>query len=134
MSGKIIFYTLSQKFLDRQEDMPAEAKQVVYYSLAIGHHVGVIDCLKPLFECPLAEFEVWVGKLAEGAARSKLEGVVKWGEINIDSSHTHMLATELDSSRSVLSSAETGWTNQLLHALRSIEQEPAIYLIVKHRK
>ncbi|MDR3410334.1 MAG: formate hydrogenlyase maturation HycH family protein [Formivibrio sp.] len=131
MSGKVIFYSLTQKFLDRQEDMPAEAKQVVYYSLAIGHHVGVIDCLKPVLECPLEDFEGWIGKLVEGEARSKLEGILKWGEINIDSSHIHMLASALDSIRTQLSSAETAWTEQLIQAFKAIEVEPAIYLIVK---
>lgn len=132
MSGKVVFYSLSQKFLDRQEDMPAEAKQVVYYSLAIGHHVGVIDCLKTVLECPLEDFQRWIDKL-EGEARNKLEGIFKWGEINIDATHTRMLTAALNSVCDQLSEAETGWNDLLLQALKSIDAEPAIYLIAKRR-
>lgn len=133
MSGKVIFYSLSQKFLDRQEDMPTEAKQVVYYSLAIGHHVGVIDCLSTVLECPLDNFKSWIEKLAEGEARNKLDGIFKWGEINIDSTHIHMLAAALESARDQFSVDEAAWADKLLQSLKAIDAEPAIYLIAKRR-
>lgn len=44
MSEKVVFSQLSRKFIDENDATPAEAQQVVYYSLAIGHHLGVIDC------------------------------------------------------------------------------------------
>ncbi|GAB2894193.1 formate hydrogenlyase maturation HycH family protein [Uliginosibacterium flavum] len=133
MSGKVIFYQLGQKFLDRQEDMPDEAKQVVYYSLAIGHHIGVIDCLKPILECPLPGYEQWIARLPAGDARSKLEGLLKWGEITIDSTHTHMLASALEAARDQFSAEEAQWAGQLIQSLAAIEAEPAIYLIAKRR-
>lgn len=133
MSGKVIFYQLGQKFLDRKEDMPAEAKQVVYYSLAIGHHIGVIDCLKPILECPADDYAAWLAKLPEGAARSKLEGLLKWGEINIDNTVTHLLAKALDGARAGYSETENQWATRLIQSLADIEAEPAIYLIAKHR-
>lgn len=133
MSGKVIFYQLGQKFLDRKEDMPAEAKQVVYYSLAIGHHIGVIDCLKPILECPQAGYAAWLEKMPAGEARSKLEGVLKWGEINIDSSHVHVLARTLDAGRADGTELEAQWTQTLMLSLAAIEAEPAIYLIAKRR-
>lgn len=46
MSEKVVFSQLSRKFIDENDATPAEAQQVVYYSLAIGHHLGVIDCPK----------------------------------------------------------------------------------------
>lgn len=133
MSGKVIFYQLGQKFLDRQEDMPAEAKQVVYYSLAIGHHIGVIDCLKPVLECPLADYGSWLEKLPAGTARSKLEGLLTWGEITIDASSTHLLANALDAARPGFSESEKRWATQLIQCFADIEAEPAIYLIAKRR-
>ena len=42
MSEKVVFSQLSRKFIDENDATPAEAQQVVYYSLAIGHHLGVI--------------------------------------------------------------------------------------------
>ena len=78
MADKVIFYSLSQKFLEREQDIPSEAKQVMYYSLAIGHHLGVIDCLKPVLDCPLEGFRQWISRLPEGEARRKLEGVLRF--------------------------------------------------------
>ncbi|WP_278044715.1 formate hydrogenlyase maturation HycH family protein [Shewanella maritima] len=40
MSDKVLFYALSRKFVDEQTDVPEEAKSVIYYGLAIGHHLG----------------------------------------------------------------------------------------------
>ena len=36
MSEKVVFSQLSRKFIDENDATPAEAQQVVYYSLAIG--------------------------------------------------------------------------------------------------
>lgn len=132
-SSKVIFYQLGQKFLDRQEDMPAESKQVVYYSLAIGHHIGVIDCLQPIIRCTLSDFETWLGLWPEGEARSKLEGILKWGEINIDSTHIRMLAEAIDTTRQRFTKQQTQWADQLMQSLREMAEEPAIYLIGRRR-
>jgi hydrogenase-4 component J len=132
-ASKVVFYQLGQKFLDEKDAAPADAKQVVYYSLAIGHHVGVIDCLRPILDCPLDEFAAWIGRWPEGAARSKLEGLLRFGEITIDASHTHMLATAISQSPADLSPQESRCAESLMQALRAIEAEPAIYLIGRRR-
>lgn len=46
----------------------------MYYSLAIGHHVGVIDCLNVAFPCPLTEYEDWLALVEEEQARRKMLG------------------------------------------------------------
>lgn len=63
----------------------------MYYSLAIGHHVGVIDCLSVAFRCPLTEYEDWLALVEEEQARRKMLGVMTFGEIVIDASHTALL-------------------------------------------
>jgi hydrogenase-4 component J len=131
--SKIVFYALSQKFLEREEDMPAQAKQVMYYTLAVGHHIGVIDCLKTVLECPLEGFSNWIGLLPEGEARRKLEGVLRFGEISIDSSHIQMLGAALDGLRGVLAPEALAWQNTLMQAMAAIEAEPAMYLMVRRR-
>ena len=55
--GEIVFWTLRKKFVASSDEMPEHSSQVMYYSLAIGHHVGVIDCLNVAFRCPLTEYE-----------------------------------------------------------------------------
>lgn len=58
MSETVVFSQLSRKFIDENDATP-EAQQVVYYSLAIGHHLGVIDCLETALSCPWPEY--WRG-------------------------------------------------------------------------
>ncbi|VFT68138.1 protein processing element [Escherichia coli] len=54
--------------------MPEHSSQVMYYSLAIGHHVGVIDCLNVAFRCPQTEYEDWLAQVEEEQARRKMLG------------------------------------------------------------
>lgn len=132
-TGKVIFWSLRQKFVDSDDDVPEDAQQVMYYSLAIGHHVGMIDCLKTELECPLDGFQAWVNALPEGEARRKLQGLITFGEINIDSTHTNMLALALDGFAKDSNSPYQAWSATLIRLLGEIEREPAIYLIVKRQ-
>ena len=53
MADEVFFYRLSRKFVDEQFDVPEEAREVMYYSLAIGHHLGIVDCLRADLVCSL---------------------------------------------------------------------------------
>lgn len=132
---RVVFYSLSRKFVQEKKDQartPAKAQEVIYYSLAMGHHLGVIDCLKSQLECPLDGFQQWIELLPAGSqARRKLEGVQRFGEICIDSSHTHLLASALAKSMVHMSEEQRSWSEKLIGLLQSIENEPAIYLMVR---
>lgn len=67
MSETVVFSQLSRKFIDENDATPAEAQQVVYYSLAIGHHLGIIDCLEAALTCPWDDYLAWIATLAEEA-------------------------------------------------------------------
>ncbi len=131
--GEVFFWSLRQKFVDSDDDIPEDAQQVMYYSLAIGHHVGMIDCLKTELVCSLAGYQSWVQALPEGEARRKLQGLITFGEINIDSTHTNMLALALDGFAKDPQSPYQAWSETLIQLLGEIEREPAIYLIVKRQ-
>ncbi|EKT53455.1 formate hydrogenlyase maturation HycH family protein [Providencia sneebia] len=131
--SKVIFWSLRQKFVDSDDDIPEDAQQVMYYSLAIGHHVGMIDCLNTELICPLNGYQSWVEALPEGEARRKLQGLITFGEITIDSTHTNMLALALDPFANDITSPYCEWSQTLIRLLGEIEREPAIYLIVKRR-
>jgi hydrogenase-4 component J len=135
IAEKVLFYALNQKFLDSDEDVPADAasRQVMYYSLAIGHHVGVIDCFKAIIDCPLEDYRQWMMRLPEGQAKRKMEGLYKFGEITIDRTHTQILRAAFDEIRPELTGKAAEWTDKLSQAFISIEMEPAIYLMVKTR-
>lgn len=133
MSEEIIFYSLNAKVLERAADVPAESKQVVYYSLAIGHHIGVFDCFKPMLRCGSALYHGLIAELPPGEARHKLEGLDRFGEITVDRSHTRLLGSAFAQVRDRLD-AETGeWVDRFNGALAAIEAEPAIYLMGRKR-
>jgi hypothetical protein len=126
MNGRVAIYQLSHKFINRREDVPENARQVVYYALAVGHHVGVMDCFSSVVEIPLEDFCSWLEGLPNGAGREKLEGVVKWGEIEINRSHVGMLLPLLEDTKNAVS-----WVQKLAQCLQGIVQEPALYLMVR---
>lgn len=126
MTGKITVYQLSHKFINRREDVPENARQVVYYALAVGHHVGVMDCFSSKVEIPVDEFCCWLEGLPDGPGRAKLEGVMKWGEIEINSSHIGSLMPLLESSN-----PEIPWVAGIIQSLMAMHYEPALYLMLR---
>jgi hypothetical protein len=131
MSERAVFYQLTHKFVNDEKAIPEEARQVIYYSLAIGHHVGVMDCFKSLMEISLEDYRQWIARLPEGLGRRKLEGLLNWGEIEINSSHTGELFPALDAGLPQMNEAEAGWTGVLIQCLKKMVEEPALYLMVR---
>ncbi len=74
MSETVVFSQLSRKFIDENDATPDQAQQVVYYSLAIGHHLGVIDCLEAALSCPWDAYLAWIATLEAGSARGAKHG------------------------------------------------------------
>ncbi len=128
--GKVMFWTLRQKFVDDSVNVEEKSRQVMYYSLAIGHHVGVIDCLNVVLECPLDQYEAWLG-LLEGEALRKMRGLLTFGEIVIDASHVNTLAPAFARLAAEADAPWRVWSEQMLQHLQDIAQEPAIYLMVR---
>ncbi|MCV9878131.1 formate hydrogenlyase maturation HycH family protein [Brenneria izbisi] len=136
MSTQVIFYALNQKFLDAKDTpdiksrIPEQAQQVMYYSLSIGHHVGVIDCLKKILICPQSDYQRWIAQLPPGEALRKMAGLLKFGEITIDGSHTQLLGRAFGA-LGAEQDRYAAWTQTLLTYLAAIERESALYLMVK---
>jgi len=130
MPDKVEFYRLSKKFVDEKEASP-QVKQLEYYALAIGHHVGVVDCFSPVMNMAREEYLKWIAKLPQTEARRKMEGVVKWGEAEITKEHVRPLIKALTDAAPTFLPEEKKWAECLLQLLRSIQREPAIYLVVR---
>ncbi|MGY5955953.1 formate hydrogenlyase maturation HycH family protein [Kosakonia sp. BK9b] len=129
--ARVMFWALRQKFVDDSVELEEKSRQVMYYSLAIGHHVGVIDCLNVVLECPLADYQQWIALLEEGDARRKLQGLLTFGEIVMDACHVNMLAPALARLAETTAEPWRGWSRQLLQHLQDMTQEPALYLMVR---
>lgn len=130
MQNKVKFFKLYKKFVDENESAP-EVKQLQYYALAIGHHVGVVDCLSPVLEMEKEAYLRWIGKLPEGIGRKKLEGLTKWGELEINKHHAAPLAAALSEASSRFLPEEKRWAEQLLQHLQMMIKDPLVYLVVR---
>ena len=131
MSARVVVYRLNTRFLQQGTKPPEVSEKIVHYSLAVGHHVGVIDTFKAALTWPYDAFLAWVDSLPEGEARRKLDGVRRFGEIQIDSSHTGLLRAVLSQVDSHPDPSETLFAQQLDEQLAAIEREPALYLMVR---
>lgn len=129
MAAEIIFYSLTAKVLERASDIPESSKQVVYYSLAIGHHIGVFDCFRPLLRCSEELWDRLVAVLPPGEARRKMEGLKRFGEITVDRTHTRLLGSAYAAVSEHLDEEMAEWVGRFSSALAAIEAEPAIYMM-----
>ena len=74
-----------------------------------------------------------VAVLPEGEARRKLDGLRRFGEITIDSTHTRILRSALSAARQKFDLETEQWSSGLDQALQAIDQEPALMLMVRRR-
>lgn len=81
---QVVFYELTRKFVETEEDVPQEACNVLYYTLAVGHHTGVLDCFEPRLSVPVDVFYSLVDALPEGEAKTKFEAIRSFGECQLD--------------------------------------------------
>lgn len=89
---QVVFYQLSRKFVDSEESVPEDAQDVLYYTLAVGHHTGVIDCFEERLRMPLEVYERLTACFAgDEKARYKLEAVQRHWEMQIDRSNLDVL-------------------------------------------
>ena len=135
-SRDVVFYQLSVKFVDNEREIPEASREILYYSLQIGHHTGIIDCLSEKIRCPYSAFiEVVEALPRESAARYKLEGIIRHGEIQIDKTHIGALAPAvkdlLSKSQSQLSFSKEAkaFLLALSNALDAIRNQPGIYFM-----
>ena len=141
----VVFYRLCAKFVDDQREVPPESSDVLYYTLAVGHHTGIIDCLSESFRCPEAVYARILGMLGPSAeAYYKLDGIYRSGEIQIDKSHlanfdgcvedllvvsgddNHMADLGVGESEQA---AIRSWLAAFANAIDEIRDNPRVYLM-----
>ena len=86
-----VFSELTRKFVETEDEVPEDARDVLYYTLSVGHHTGVMDCFEPRLACPVGVFRAIVEGIPEGGARFKLEALERFGEIQIDKGSAPLL-------------------------------------------
>lgn len=137
MGKKVVFYRLTAKFVDSTVDIPEEVSNIMYYTLSVGHHTGVADCLSPCLSCSMDTYRSIVSHIDSQEARYKLEGIMRFGEIQIDEVHvpalTKALKKELQSlylqKTSKLYAVEITWLTQFLDLLEEVRTQTAMYMM-----
>lgn len=139
---EVVFYRLGKKFVDHERSIPEDVRSVLYYTLAIGHHTGVIDCLEPRLATSRAVFVDVLGALGAGAAREKLAGIERFGEIELKKEHVPLLKPAVLAALEACGSVpeRTGdpeglvtavdvpsWLEEFLFLLDEVQCEPAVY-------
>ncbi|AGH82384.1 formate hydrogenlyase maturation protein HycH [Psychromonas sp. CNPT3] len=134
-TGKVLFYALKRKFVDERFDVPEEAKQVLYYTLAIGHHLGIVDCLEVAFEATTTEYKKWVNLLDPSTeAHRKMIRYFTFGEITIYPDHIHMLACAFSAlDKAKMSTKEQTMTDAFIKVLTAIYHEQTMYMMIRDR-
>ena len=74
----------------------------------------------------MEEFSTWIESLPEGTGRTKLAGVLKWGEIEINRSHVDLLLPLVECNK-----ADTVWAPVLVRCIRAMLKEPALYYMMR---
>ena len=82
---QVVFYELTRKFVETEEDVPQEACDVLYYTLAVGHHTGVLDCFEPRLSVPVNVFYSLVDALPEGEAKTKFASAPRTSSPSVSS-------------------------------------------------
>lgn len=137
MGGRVIIYQLTAKLVDSEIDIPQDAQDIMYYTLSVGHHTGVMDCFSAKLSCPVETFSSVLENISDEKARSKLGGILRFGEIQIDKSHLPVLKQAIKRTLRELYtrkdtnpySAELVWMGDFMQLLDATEKEAAMYLM-----
>lgn len=137
-ASRVVFYRLRRKFVSNEEPAGEDSRSIVYYTLSIGHHTGVIDCLEEELSCSADEYRRVLGAIAPGEGRRKLEGVLRCQEIQVDREHLGVL---VDAVREALArcdgddrlESERAWLSRFAMMLDDMAAEPAVYYMGRLR-
>lgn len=135
---RVVFYRLRRKFVSAEESVSEASRNIIYYTLAVGHHTGTIDCFEEELVCSPEEYADTLSLLPEGELRRKLSGILRAGEIQVDHDHAVALRGELHEVLANLSQ-ENGqelsyqWLSQFAELLDACLVEPAVYYMGRLR-
>lgn len=80
----VVFYRLARRFVEDDNAISKDARDVIYYTLATGHNTGIVDCFEPKIAISRNLFDEILKSLPESKGKAKLSGIEKFGEIQLD--------------------------------------------------
>lgn len=127
----VTVHRLVRKFVDDERSVPEDAKDVLYYTLSVGHHTGVIDCFERVLSMPVEDYEAICASMSEGEARYKLEGVMRHSEIELGKSQVNQVISSLSLALSDMGESPRRFAEALLDQLVAVHDEPSVYVMIR---
>lgn len=150
MGFVVTVHKLTRKFVDDSNSIDEQAQQIMYYTLAIGHHTGVIDCFDEVERIPLESYERMCAAVADERVRYKLEGVMRRTEIEMNKEYATSTALALGGALALRAGAEGEGTDmadpkgaaalsdedaelmdRLRHHVEDVRDQPAVFMIFR---
>lgn len=136
---RVVFYKLTHRFVDSEKNISQDSSDIIYYALAVGHNTGLCDCLDEALTCTEDEYRQIVRLFPEGAARYKMEGILRCDEIVVDRTHVKVLdepvhALAAECAEQPEHASEAKWLAQLAQMIDRIKDDPAIYYMGRLRR
>lgn len=150
MPAVVTVHKLTRKFVDDSNSVDEQAQQIMYYTLAIGHHTGVIDCFDEVERIPLESYERICAAVADERVRYKLEGVMRRTEIEMNKdyatsvalafagvlalrAHTAGAGTDMadPAGAAALSDEDAELLSQLLGHVEDVRDQAAVFMIFR---
>lgn len=95
-ASHVIFYKLTKKFVEIDENIDKKSADVINYALSTGHNTGVVDVFEPCLSYDISNFDEICQKISSDKLKNKFLGIKKFGEITIDKGSAIELESCLD--------------------------------------
>lgn len=126
----VVFYKLTGKLVDPEHLVPDKSKEIIYYTLSVGHNTGTFDCFTEEFTCSLTQFERILSLFEEGEPRRKLAGILTFSEIEIEVTDAPALSVAVSAAhRAATRDEDRRWLEGLSRLLGDIARESAVRLV-----
>ncbi|MDR0501027.1 MAG: hypothetical protein LBG97_07325 [Coriobacteriales bacterium] len=135
-NAQIVLYRLSSKVVSMEENVSDRSKEVAYYTLAVGHHTGVLDCFTAAMSFSYAYLQQLLCLLPKDCfTHYKLDGLRKFGEITIASEHAQRLIDDLNKASMLAQMQGADGILELIaelgKQLQLVLDDPVVYLVAK---
>lgn len=126
----VVFYKLTGKLVDPEHKIPERSREIIYYTLSVGHNTGTFDCYSPAFTCSVGQFERVLELFDEGEPKRKLGGILTFSEIEIEVTDAPSLSVAVSAAhRRAMLPEDKVWLEGLSRLLEDIACESAVRLV-----
>lgn len=131
------FHRLGAKMVENANEIPDDSADIMYYTLNVGHHTGIIDMFDIAKTIPLDFYKKVVCAMQVEDAKKKLQGVIDFSEIEVNKASAKSVIDGLvllreDESLTVdFSAEEVKDLDFLIELFKEVRDVQAFYVLVR---